>query len=980
MLKISKILSKKIKFPPSLRGAKQRSNLKGFSLIELMVAVAILAMAIFGIFHAYSAGFMGIADARDRTVATNYAREAMEDIKNMDFDQIITQSRNYIDGTKYEREVIVQPITNLKKVTTKVYWKDRNGTWKTVETDMVIHFIETTAGTPTKIILFAEPYNVLTENITDPGNIIDETKSIITAVVKDAKGNTVTAGSINISFSITTGIDLGIISPESEISVEGKATTIFTASSKGEVIITASANGLTDNSVTIKITDPNTPVKINLTASPIFMTPSSESLITAEIVNAGGATVTEDINQVEITFSVSGPGDLSIPTTKTTNNGETTIDLTSNGTAGTITVTASSTGLEPAVINIYTGGLIHLSAYPINVPINEKSVITVTTKDINGVPIKYNRDIYLNIDVSSTGSGSLPLPSPCLVEFDGESSSKTILFTASAVGEVIITSNDSTPVILLPENELILNVTLELNPDHIKVDADPSNIPISTESTYSTTITARVEDKYYTTIASYTSHITFTTTAGSFSPDELKLSITLINDIDDYKNGVATVELYSSNKSETADISVTSDYYGETIFGNTRVGFYHEADHIDLIAIPQSILTGGGSEGTCTIIATIKDGATVVSGYNGAVTFTIVEGYPNGVKFISTNQSSITIDAVGGVAEMVLASKNWVGTAKLKASASEDLPETLAAEIIIPVVANKNLEIFVLYKNTSNEFMEYYNPADGSLEGEWIPGNITYGKFCVDSDNNLYILDLYGTQLLQKKSSSGETLLRSDEIVKEENRYTIDNSYGINIGPNGYIYFTQYTGEGDSIEYCINKINPNTLIIEDILCLPEGDEYYGLAVDSVGDIYIHNYTEQKIEKWNFKDGFIKSSPTLVNNYKFSELAIAVNYIGGVGEVEGEIESVRKAFIIFNDLNTSEELLILNGINEISRPFYISSIDGDFLFGGATKTIENEGDDKIVLKRYDYINDNWIWETKIEDSYGTEGCVIGSYPF
>jgi len=94
---------------------------QGVSLIELMVAVVILVMAVFAIFHAYSIGFMGMADARDRTVATNYAREVMEDIKNKDFDQIITQSRNYIDGTKYEREVIVQSETNLKKVTTNVY-------------------------------------------------------------------------------------------------------------------------------------------------------------------------------------------------------------------------------------------------------------------------------------------------------------------------------------------------------------------------------------------------------------------------------------------------------------------------------------------------------------------------------------------------------------------------------------------------------------------------------------------------------------------------------------------------------------------------------------------------------------------------------------------------------------------------------------------------------------------------------------------
>jgi prepilin-type N-terminal cleavage/methylation domain-containing protein len=40
---------------------KRKLSQKGFSLIELMVAIAILAMAIFGIFHAYSAGFMGMA-------------------------------------------------------------------------------------------------------------------------------------------------------------------------------------------------------------------------------------------------------------------------------------------------------------------------------------------------------------------------------------------------------------------------------------------------------------------------------------------------------------------------------------------------------------------------------------------------------------------------------------------------------------------------------------------------------------------------------------------------------------------------------------------------------------------------------------------------------------------------------------------------------------------------------------------------------
>ena len=102
---------------------------KGFSLIELMVAVVILAMAIFGIFQAYSVGFMGMADARDRTVATNYAQEKMEEIKNKSFYSIGSESpAAYISDTKFKREVTVDDsIADLKKVTTVVSWDDRNG-------------------------------------------------------------------------------------------------------------------------------------------------------------------------------------------------------------------------------------------------------------------------------------------------------------------------------------------------------------------------------------------------------------------------------------------------------------------------------------------------------------------------------------------------------------------------------------------------------------------------------------------------------------------------------------------------------------------------------------------------------------------------------------------------------------------------------------------------------------------------------------
>ncbi|MDD4896309.1 MAG: prepilin-type N-terminal cleavage/methylation domain-containing protein, partial [Atribacterota bacterium] len=56
-------------------------NQRGFSLIELMVAIAILGAAAFGIFQSFQAGFWGMSDARARTIATNIAQKKLEEIK-----------------------------------------------------------------------------------------------------------------------------------------------------------------------------------------------------------------------------------------------------------------------------------------------------------------------------------------------------------------------------------------------------------------------------------------------------------------------------------------------------------------------------------------------------------------------------------------------------------------------------------------------------------------------------------------------------------------------------------------------------------------------------------------------------------------------------------------------------------------------------------------------------------------------------------
>jgi len=682
---------------------KKRNIQKGFSLIELMVAVAILAVAILGIFHAYSVGFMGIADARDRTVATNYAREAMEDIKNMDFEKITTQFRDIIGGTKFEKEVIVQESTNLKKVTTNIYWKDRNGNTKTVGTDMLIHFVQTTAGAETRIMLIADPYNILTFGT-----------SVLTAVVKDAKGNTVSTYSDDISFTIISGS--GNLFPSTVTPDQGIATTTFTASaSEGDVIIEASSRDLASDTVTIKITNPEAPVKINLTAEPMFMTPGSTSLITAEIVNAGGVIVTDAV--IDITFSISGPGYLSNQTDLI--NGVVAITLTSNATPATITVTASATGLVPGVVNVITGGKIYLSASPISVPVNEKSEITVTTKDLKGALINYVNTINLNIDGSSTGSGSLPSS----VTFDGSTSSTTVTFTATFEGIVNIIAEDQAGILTLAD-PITLNIIPTLVPDHIEVYANPPSIEAG--ETDISTITARIKTKDGIAVNSYTDLIIFTTTEGTFPNGEKEINTNDTVNVT-YNDGIATVQLYPPGTASTATVTACSPSISEcSITGSAEVGFYIEADHIGLVSNPQNIIAGGE---TCTITATIKDGETTVTGYSGPVTFSIVSGQESG-KFDVKGRAIVSV--VEGVAKINLFSKSIAGTVTIKAVTSfinqyGNLKE-IEGYLNIPVGIDLELSELSLYDPSKYSISFDINVLGAELlleemKASWLPDN-----------------------------------------------------------------------------------------------------------------------------------------------------------------------------------------------------------------------------------------------------------------
>ena len=666
---------------------KKRNIQKGFSLIELMIAAAILVIALLGIFHAYSVGFMGMADARDRTVATNYAREAMEDIKNMDFELITNENLStaeIIDGKFNKVVTVVDEHDNLKKITTLFYWNNRNGKTINVETTMYINETQFNPGEAAKIILYANPYYTVVPSA--------GTTNLI-AVIKDINGNTkIDWSGGDIHFSILgngysdfpkngVGSYLGYLGDSSgtnNISItpnNGVSETTFTASlidevaQEGNVIIEASVElpDVSTVSDTVTITVTLNVVRIDLTANPMSIDADgvSTSTITAALKNSAGSTVTDATNN--ITFNISGEGTFvdseggALPntTTITPSNGVSTIFVKSiNDTPGVATVTASSAGLLSDTIDIITTGGPHsisVSVNPDSIYMDGTAEVIVIIRDIKGVAVDFTGTINLNVVTeTSNGDGNF---NPVSVIFDGTTSAETAIFTPTAIGNATIRASDAFEV--LTEGDANITISDVLVADHITVSAIPQNIEVG--GTETSNITAQVKTEDNIIVSTYVEPITFETTLGNFSNGIGSITLTIDNL--DYENGIANVELFPPDTVGEATITVSS---GGLTSGSVEVGFYSSAHHIELIASPQKMLVNGD---TCTITATIVDeSGTQIFNYNEDITFTILEGWPSNAKFTLTNTSSLTQTVINGAASVELTSQSKAGTVKFEAS------------------------------------------------------------------------------------------------------------------------------------------------------------------------------------------------------------------------------------------------------------------------------------------------------------------------
>lgn len=106
----------------------RHSSSKGFSLVEILIAVTIMVIALVPIMESITASFQSSRAGEDNTILVNYAREKMEDVLAMDFDDVNSSLDDTVTffGKTVARDVTVEyydgngdsiPDNDLKKIT-----------------------------------------------------------------------------------------------------------------------------------------------------------------------------------------------------------------------------------------------------------------------------------------------------------------------------------------------------------------------------------------------------------------------------------------------------------------------------------------------------------------------------------------------------------------------------------------------------------------------------------------------------------------------------------------------------------------------------------------------------------------------------------------------------------------------------------------------------------------------------------------------
>jgi len=99
---------------------------KGFTLLEVMVAVFILGVGLLAIMHLFPIGLRASKVSQDTTLASFLAQAKMEELKNTVWSSIVNEPKSEISGTIFSQEVTVNELETdlLKRITVAVFWTE----------------------------------------------------------------------------------------------------------------------------------------------------------------------------------------------------------------------------------------------------------------------------------------------------------------------------------------------------------------------------------------------------------------------------------------------------------------------------------------------------------------------------------------------------------------------------------------------------------------------------------------------------------------------------------------------------------------------------------------------------------------------------------------------------------------------------------------------------------------------------------------
>lgn len=101
----------------------------GFTLLEILVALAIAAFALIGLLGLHNRGLSAVARDQDYTRATLLARElisGMEVREKFPDLGVLSGQADYDENVRWEREVTETPVPDVRRVDLRVVFDERN--------------------------------------------------------------------------------------------------------------------------------------------------------------------------------------------------------------------------------------------------------------------------------------------------------------------------------------------------------------------------------------------------------------------------------------------------------------------------------------------------------------------------------------------------------------------------------------------------------------------------------------------------------------------------------------------------------------------------------------------------------------------------------------------------------------------------------------------------------------------------------------